>query len=330
MMLRILPRAISIVVLLAGLSLADEQTRTAAPQEPLNVLFIGNSYTARHNLPQLVKSMVEAGNPDVGFHVSSVIYGGRTLSDHWRLGTQNIVKIATLTSAEQRATVERLEEMAAQDAKDKYAKSALARHRELAKSLDDQRTKWDVVVLQSYRDDLQGDQSLYVEYAPKFAALIKAQGARVVLYETTPTTQNAEPLTAPPDPAPVIEKSRVIARLAKKIDATVVPMSLVALCCQTDRPDLTLRFVNDAHLNQTLAFATACTFYAAILDRSPEGLPVNQVTDIRFLDSEHKNLDRDGAPITRKFSDRDRADLQRIAWEGLKRFNEIAASIDTN
>ena len=104
---------------------------------------------------------------------------------------------------------------------------------------------------------------------------------------------------------------------------------MVAMHSQTVRPDLTLRFVNDGHLNQTLAYLTACTFYAALFDRSPEGLPINSVTDIRFLDDDHRHLDRDGKPITRRFSPQDCADMQRIAWEGLQAFRKIAASLDS-
>src|ERR1044072_9151605 len=118
----------------------------------------------------------------------------------------------------------------------------------------------------------------------------------------TPDTQNEKPLEAPPDPAPVMEKARSIAALARRIDAIVVPMSVVALRSQTVRPDLTLRFVSDSHLNQTMAYLTACTFYAALFDRSPEGLTVDSVTDIRFLDDSHKDLDRDGGPLQRQFS----------------------------
>ena len=180
----------------------------AAEQKKLNVLFIGNSFTACHNLAQVVKAMAEAGDPTLRFDVTTVLYGGRRLVDHWRLGTQNFVRISELTAAEEQATVKSLEEMVAKDPKDKYAPSALARHRDLSKSLESRRKKWDFVVLQSYRDDLEGDKSLYVQYAPKFAELIKAQGGRVVLYETTPTTQNSKPLTAPPDPAAVTEKAK--------------------------------------------------------------------------------------------------------------------------
>src|SRR5690348_8444101 len=155
-----------------------------------------------------------------------------------------------------------------------YTKPALVRQQHLTASLTGHHDKWDVVVLQSYRDDLDGESSLYVEYAPKFAALAKAQGAQVILYETTPVTQNEKPLETPPDPAPVLQKERLIAELAGRIGAKVVPMSMVALHAQTVRPDLTLRFVNDTHLNQTMAYLTACTFFAALFERSPEGLPV--------------------------------------------------------
>jgi hypothetical protein len=282
------------------------------PKE-LNVLFIGNSYTARHNLATVVKSMAEAGNPRLTFNVTQVIYGGRRLVDHWRLGTQNFVRVSELTADEEKATITALEKASADDPKDKYAKQAIWKHRALLKNLESQRTKWDIVVLQSYRDDVQGEDSLYVEYAPKFAELIKAQGARIVLYETTPNTQNAQPLTAAPDKQPVLAKERVIAALANRIDATVVPMSLVAFQCQTRRPDLPLRFVNDAHLNQTMAYLTACT-----------------ITDIRFLEKDgtvDKTKDRDGNPLKRTFEKQDLADLQRIAWEGLAEFNKLRATV---
>ena len=180
-------------------------------------------------------------------------------------------------------------------------------------------------MLQSYRDDIDGDPTRYAEYAPKFAELAKAQGARVILYETTPTTQNDKPLTAAPDPAPIMAKERAIAALANRIDSAVAPMALVAHRCQTQRPDLTLRFINDAHLNQNLSYLTACTLYAAIFEKSPVGLPIDSITDIRFIEdgSNDKTKDRDGNPITRKFSNKDRADLQRIAWEGWSEFQKL-------
>jgi len=297
----------------------------AGAEETLNVLFIGNSYTGRHNLSTVVKEMAEAGNPGLSFEVTTVIYGGRTLADHWRLGTQNVVRLNTLTEGEQQATIASLEKALAENPKDKYAKSALGRHRKLLADLGnaEPHPKWDVVVLQSYRDDLDDGPRSYAQYAPRFVKLVKAQGARALLYETSPLTQNARALASPPASDAVAKKAGEIAALAKRLDVEVAPMSLVAHRCQIERPDLTLRFINDAHLNHTMAYLTACTIYGALFEKSPLGLPIDSVTDIRFFEDKDKTRDRDGGPITRVFSDKDRADLQRIAWEGLLEFEVL-------
>ena len=308
-------------VLTSGVALAAEP----AKGKKLEVLFVGNSFTACHNLAQVVKTLAEAGDPNLSFNVTSVIYGGRRLVDHWRLGTANFVRLWELTASEEQATVKSLEDMVAKDPKDKYAAAALVRHRDLNKNLERMRKKWDIVVLQSYRDDVDGEKSLYVEYAPKYAELVKAQGGRVLLYETTPFTQNAAPLTSPPDSSAVVAKAKVIASLAKRTDAMVVPMSTVALHCQTVRPDLTLRYVKDSHLNQTMGYLTACTFYATLFNRSPEGLLLDTVNEDRSKDGKPA-LDPDGGPLKRTFSPKDRADLQRIAWEGWKEFQKLAES----
>lgn len=321
----ILPVTVVLIPAVTGDGLQAADAKEPSQQKAMNVLFVGNSYTARHNLAQVVKAMAEAGNPGLTVNVSTVIYGGRRLVDHWRLGTQNFVRLHALTEADERATIASLEETLAKDPKDGHARSAFVRHRRLLAELESQRTRWDVVVLQFYRDDLQGEASLYAGYAPRFAELAKAQGARVILYETTPNTQNAEPLTEAPDQAPIMEKARAIGALARRIDAAVAPMSLVALRCQTERPDITLRFVNDAHLNQTMAYLTACTIYAALFDRSPEGLPIDSITDIRYFKDTQRDKDRDGKPITRTFSAKDRADPQRIAWEGYMDFRRLPA-----
>ena len=315
----------ALVALLSGMSSGAEPPQQPTQQKTLNVLFIGNSFTACHSLANVVKAMAEAGDPDLTFDVTTVLYGGRRLVDHWRLGTPNFVRIMDLTPEEEQATIKSLEEMIAKDPTDKYAMAALRRHRRLSESLESSRKRWDYVVLQSYRDDMEGDKSLYAEYAPKFAELVKAQGGRVVLYETTPTTQNSKPLTAPPDPAPVIEKAKAIAALGRQTDAIVVPMSMVGLRCQTVRPDLPLRYVTDGHLNQTMGYLTACTIYAALFNRSPEGLPIDTVNEGRMKDGKPAP-DPDGGPLKRTFSAKDRADLQRIAWEGLKQFQEVAAT----
>jgi len=243
--------------------------------------------------------------------------------DHWRLRTQDIVNLNALTKTQIEANLVSLGAEVEKDPKDNYAKSAINRYKDLLANLEDRRTTWDIVVLQSYRDDLKGASSLYAEYAPKFTELAKAQGARVILYETTPGTQNAKPLESAPDREVVMKKEKAIATLANQLDVAVAPMSLVAFNVQTERPDFTLRFINDAHLNHTMAYLTACTIYAAMFDKSPVGLKTDTITDIRFFNDKEKDKDRDGEPIARQFTGKDLADLQRIAWESYNEFQEL-------
>ncbi len=322
--------------LVLGCLVANATSAADAPE--LNVLFIGNSFTARHELTRVIKSLAEEGQPGLRFNVTTVIYGGRTLAHHWELQTPNFIRQATIRPAEVQASITLLKgelEQRRQAEKEtgsprstggntlQHVSGAVRNQEKLAATLAEPRRKWDIVVLQSYLDDLDaGGRSPFFEFAPKFAAIAQAEGARLILYETTSATQHAKPLVAPPDAAPVLAKAGAIAALAQRIGATVVPMSLVALRCQQVRPDLTLRFVNDSHLNQTMAYLTACTFYGALFHRSPSGLAFGTVTDNRF-DDQHKDKDRDGGSLTRIFSAKDRADLQRIAWEGLGQFGEI-------
>jgi len=54
------------------------------PAAALNILFIGNSLTANHNLPGMVRELIAA--PDAGpAHVVALTRGGYGLEDHWNL-----------------------------------------------------------------------------------------------------------------------------------------------------------------------------------------------------------------------------------------------------
>jgi hypothetical protein len=290
--------------------------------ESLNVLFIGNSFTFRHDLPNLIKTMVETGYPGLEFNVSRVVYGGRILKDHWRLRTQNFITQSSITIEEQENTIQYLKETIANDPEDKFAPSALRNHQDLLKSLNEGvRQKWDLVVLQSWKDDLDGEKSAYMEYAPIFAELIKAQGGKVVLYDTAPTLHNDTALSSPPDKKAILEMEKHIAALAKKIDATVIPMPTVLLNSQTVHPEFATRHRIDAHPNQRMAYLTACTFYSALFGKSALGHPLDRVKDTKPMEG-HPNLDQNGDPIEMIFSDDERYALQQISWKGLTDFHD--------
>jgi hypothetical protein len=316
-----------------GATAAD--TSSQHGERTLNVLFIGNSYTGRHNLARIVQALAEFGSPGLRFHSEQVVYGGRTLECHWDFKSQNWIRVADLTAKEQQRTVEEFERrvaaleskettMTAEQLRDSHRLPvALVRHRALLDYLSQKPPRWDIVILQSYMDTKNGLDSPYAQYARKFAEVAHSQGARVILYVTTPDTQNANPLEQAPDPAPAIAEARVWAQLGKEIDADVVPMIFIANRCLTARPDVTLRFVNDGHLNQTMAYLTACSIHSVLFDKSPEGLPVNSVTDGKKKDAEHPDVGPDGDPLTKVFADDMRLFLQKTAWEGIQAYKAL-------
>ena len=73
-----------------------------------------------------------------------------------------------------------------------------------------------------------------------------------------------------------------------------------------------------------MGYLTACTFYAALFNRSPVGLPIDTINGGATRDGKPA-LDPDGNPLKRTFSAKDLTDLQRIAWEGLRRFQQATA-----
>lgn len=60
----------------------------------LDILFIGNSYTFMHSMPQMVLNMAMADPTNgVELNIQSVTFGGARLIDHWKNGTAvNILK----------------------------------------------------------------------------------------------------------------------------------------------------------------------------------------------------------------------------------------------
>lgn len=57
-----------------------------APEPPLRVLFIGNSYTYYNNLPAMLEDFARGDNAAREVRVEMVVRGGATLRDHWTTG----------------------------------------------------------------------------------------------------------------------------------------------------------------------------------------------------------------------------------------------------
>jgi len=319
---------IPLFLALAILPLCGETTN-APDAAPIRVLFLGNSFTYCNKLPELIQQMAAAGKPSRKLVTTTITYGGRTMEYHWGLHSQNWVKLPGLTEAELEKSIADLKQQFAKDTNNGNIRRAIQRHEALRPSLKEPRPKYDFVVLQSWKDTEGGTNSAYVEYARRFAALAREQGSKVVFYDTAPDSLNAQPLTNAPARAPAEERARVLATIAREFDALVVPVPLVVWHCQTQRPELPLRYVKDFHLNQTMGYLTAATFYAVLFGESPEGIPVNEVTDVNVLDPAHPELGPDGDPQRKVLDDDLRLFLQRTAARAVADFRQLSPVTNT-
>lgn len=334
---------------------------TLSASEKITLLFIGNSFTARHNLPDLVTTLARQGNPKLQTHSESVVYGGRDLFRHWELfKSQDLLKINTLTNEDFQKTLEdlRLLSLAKEpeiytaywsqvdasplisyeqyeaapggmnapankpranrtasrwDGERPLIRKSMQLHRRWMNTKARLPAHWDFMVLQSWNDVNPAGNVGFLKYADKFIELAKTQGTKPILYLTAPYSQNSAPAQSPIEPERALAELRILSDFAKKKGALVVPVPLALYRLQKDGAAVTTRYKADPHPNQTCAYLTACLFYAAIFNKSPEGLPLAEVTENKL--TEPGNLDPDGGPATKEFTDEERLLLQRTAWE---------------
>lgn len=313
--------------------------------EDLNILFLGNSFTARHDIAGLVEQVLEEGDPSTDVNVQRVIYGGQNMFKHSAYYfSQSFIEQSSLNeeTINQRIAAMRgflksdaapnLEEWNQHWASVGKANPHFAEiHKNITRAIknhevllrNNPRTKWDFVVLQSWRDVSGQPNQGYERYATKLAKIVKAQGAEVILYMTSPETQNQNPVTEPYNVASADRDTAVGLRLAKALQPkAVIPVPLAIKNIQTgetDKPgtNLVFRYHNDGHPNQTCAFLVANLFYAAITGESPVGLAFNSVTETKLKEGK----DPDGGKPTVVFDDDEKAYLQRMAYESVLEFH---------
>jgi hypothetical protein len=177
----------------------------------------------------------------------------------------------------------------------------------------------DYMVLQSHRDEKEGLESLYAQYARKFAKDAREHGVKPILYFTEFYGLNAKPLTEPPDPEPLMDKLRYQAALANELEALVVPIPLAVLKVLQRRPDLTMRYSENSHLNQICAYLVTCCFYSAMFDKSPVGLTMREINNPGFKNKK----DPDGNPRNIIFPEELATVLQESAWEAVSEMNAL-------
>ncbi len=312
--------------------------------EDINILFLGNSYTARHDMPDLVEAILEEGDPETNINVSRVIYGGQNMFKHSTYYfSQSFLEQSTITNEVIEARIAKMRgfltsdtapneaewnthwtavgksNMSFADIHDNITK-AIVNHEALLKN--NPKTKWDYVVLQSWRDVSAEPDQAYAKYATMLAKIAKKQGTEVILYMTSPETQNEDPVTEPYNPESAARDIQVGLSLVKALQPkAVVPVPLAIRNIQEGGPasrgtDLVFRYHNDGHPNQTCAFLVANLFYAAFTGKSPEGLSFDTVIENKAKDGK----DPDGGELTVVFEGETKAYLQRMAHEAVVEF----------
>jgi hypothetical protein len=287
----------------------------------MNILFIGNSYTFRHELPTLVKTVFEEGQPGLTINVADVTYGGQRLWMHWEFcNTKTFIEQHVISNTEIKARIQEMQTLG--NASDAELKKRLDKSIGLHQKLlaNNSRPKWDYMVLQTW-NDLEDPIHNYAVYAEKFADFAETLGIKTVLYITSSKIQNEAPVTGPQEPALADERMRVTKQVALDIKPFAVVNTVHAVnMIQKPGTQLTFRYVNDGHPNQRLAFLTSSMFYTAFFKQSTEGFNYNSVTESKLDDN---GKDPDGGNPTVVFGNDEKLFLQRMAYRSVTMFDSI-------
>ena len=312
--------------------------------QEINILFMGNSFTFRHDLPKLVKQVFEEGQPDLTVNVEQIIYGGQDLFRHHDLYfSETAVRLNSITipEIEEKTTV--IESMLAAEEPPafynayyeraglqlkpwshlrKQLMSAVEIQKMLSQRIEnDERVKWDYLVLQSWLDVVADVDAGYGEYAQKWARLAEQEGIKVILYITAPHAQNKEPVTEPIGLERTEVEMKTIQLLSERIKPhAVVPVGLGIKNIQQNGTDLKFRYVNDAHPNQYSAFLAANMFYASFFKESTEGFAFNTVVENKSK-GKGTGKDPDGGEAKVVFEDSIKTLLQKAAYDAVMEFS---------
>lgn len=326
-----------IVLITANFSLEAQE------QEEINMLFIGNSFTARHDLSELVKKVVEEGKPYLTVNVEKLTYGGQSLFQHTEYYfSQTFIEQNTIADSVIEARIKKMEvlleldevpeefihfwrdirEQAVQDFPKDNISRAIQRHNDLLNN--NPKTKWDYIVLQSWQDEIQDLNDGYAKYARYLKHIAAEQGAEVILYITAPDVQNQSPVSGPLKQENVDQELGLIVELAREIEPySVVHVPMAINRIQKGGTDLTFRYVNDFHPNQRTAFLTSNMFYAAIFNECTDGFDYNTVTETKthFTDEDpNVKLDPDDGPATVVLDGEEKTYLQKMACNAVTEF----------
>ena len=100
------------MLLLAALAISAIAAEPAKPADQ-SFLFIGNSFTFRHELKDVFLTLAKEGNPGVDFSAERVTYGGRDMFRHFELfRSQDLLRLPSLSDEQIRSSIKEMNAMA--------------------------------------------------------------------------------------------------------------------------------------------------------------------------------------------------------------------------
>ena len=308
----------------------------------MNILFIGNSFTFRHDLNLLVEELVHEGKPDINIYTERVVSGGQSLFQHAEYYfSQTFIEQSTITNEEIQRRIEVMKDLtqltelpeefihfwedirqqAVQDFPVKNIEAAISRHEKLL--ANNPRTKWDYVVVQTWKDEYPDMNDGFAKYAKQLGEIAREQGAKVIFYWTAPDFQNQEPVSEPVNQTMFEEYKNTMLQLAQEFQPhAVIPVPIAINTIQQGGTDLKFRYVNDGHPNQYTAYLTSNMFYNGLFKESTSGFTFNTVTETNPKGME-PGQDPDGNPATVVFEDPEKTYLQQEAYNAFTSFENL-------
>jgi hypothetical protein len=129
---------------------------------------------------------------------------------------------------------------------------------------------WDVVVLQAQSVEPVERTASYFKFVRLFNSEIRRVGARTVLHLGWARKEIGNPLELQPC------WTQATLEIAREVGAGVVPVGLAWMQSLSSFPELILYGPDGNHATLAGSYLAACTYYAALFEKSPVGQPAPQ------------------------------------------------------
>ena len=125
---------------------------------------------------------------------------------------------------------------------------------------------WDYIVIQDYSKQPMAAPAKMAEFVGRFAAAVKAVGAKCVLYETWAVASR-------PQDQSIITQAYQQGGMANRV--IVLPVGRTWWDVMQQHTELQLHDADGRHPTPAGSYLTACMFYSLLYGQSPEGLTAN-------------------------------------------------------